>query len=174
MKPSFLNANSSVNKAQRTNQPSSGIRSLINFKGLSNNRKSRINSLKMLVLFTASLTLSNCVMANQDGDGKKEPVLSGSVSDATSKKPVKGVTIFITSSGDRHGKSFITDEQGKFIIPRLPAGEVTIVLEKKGYKTYRKEKIILKEGMQVKLQFDISNENEEFNLFQPLLRMMES
>jgi len=51
---------------------------------------------------------------------------------------------------------------------------VTLVLEKKGYKTYRKEKLVLKEGMQVKLQLDISNEQEEHNLFQPLLRMIES
>jgi hypothetical protein len=53
---------------------------------------------------------------------------------------------------------------------------VTIVLEKKGYKTYRREKVVVKEGMQVKLKFDISNEQEthDNNLFHPLLRMMES
>ena len=54
----------------------------------------------------------------------------------------------------------------------LPAGEVTIQLEKKGYKTYRREKVILKEGMQIKLNFDISNlkEEEDNDLFHPLLQ----
>lgn len=129
--------------------------------------------LKIIVLLFGMLPLSNCVLANQDGDGTKDPVLYGSVSDAFSKKPVKGVTISITSSKDRIGKFFTTDAYGKFIIPKLPAGEVTIILEKKGYKTYRREKVILKEGMEIKLNFDIK-EYEENNLFHPLLRMMES
>lgn len=130
--------------------------------------------LRMIILFFGMFFLSNCVLANQDGDGTKNPVLSGSVSDAFSKKPVKGVTISITSSKDRTEK-FVTDDSGNFIIPELPAGEVTIVLEKKGYKTYRREKIILKEGAQVKIRFDMSNEKlrEDGNLFHPLFRMME-
>lgn len=132
--------------------------------------------LKIFLLLFGLLPLSNCVLANQDGDGTNDPVLSGSVSDAFSKKPVKGVTISVTSSKDRTEKFFTTDSYGKFIIPKLPAGEVTIVLEKKGYKTYRREKVVLKEGMQIKLNFDISNDKakEDNNLFHPLLRMMES
>jgi hypothetical protein len=131
--------------------------------------------IKLLILIICLLPLSNCVFANQDGDGTKDPVLSGSVSDAFSKKPVKGVTISITSSKDRVEKFVTTDDAGQFIIPKLPAGEVTIVLEKKGYKTYRKEKVIVKEGMQVKLKFDLSNikASEDNNLFHPFLRMME-
>jgi hypothetical protein len=131
---------------------------------------------KILVLLFGLLPLSNCVLANQDGDGTNDPVLSGSVSDAFSKKPVKGVTISIKSSKDKVEKFFTTDDAGNFIIPKMPTGEVTIVLEKKGYKTYRREKLIIKEGMQVKLKFDLSNEKkaEDNNLFHPLLRMMES
>jgi hypothetical protein len=130
--------------------------------------------LKILILLSGMFSLSNCVFANQDGDGTT-PVLSGSVSDAFSKKPVKGVTISITSSTDRIGKVFTTDESGQFAIPKLPAGEVTIILEKKGYKTYRKEKLILKEGMQVKLKFDMSNDREveDGRFLQPLQRMMD-
>jgi hypothetical protein len=132
--------------------------------------------IKLLILFFGLLPLSNCVFANQNGDGTNDPVLLGYVSDAVSKKPVKGVTISITSKG-KVEKFVITDAAGQFIIPKLPAGEVTIVLEKKGYKTYRREKVVVKEGMQVKLNFDISNEKpteEDSNLFHPLLRMMES
>lgn len=121
------------------------------------------------------LPLAGRAMADQEGKGTSEPVISGSVSDAVSRKPVKGVTISVRSSDNRLERSFTTDAQGNFIIPRLPAGEVTLVLEKKGYKTFRKEKIVLKEGKQVKLQLDLRNlQQEEFNLFQPLLRMMES
>jgi hypothetical protein len=103
-------------------------------------------------------------------------MISGSVSDASSKKPVKGVTISITSMKDKVGKFVTTDASGQFRIPRFPAGEVTIILEKKGYKTFRKEKFVIKEGMQVQLKLDISNEKrtEDSNLLHPLLRIMES
>ena len=130
--------------------------------------------LKLLILVLALLPLSNCVFANQDGDGIKNPAISGSVSDALSKKPVKGVSVYVTAKDGT--KLITTDASGKFAIPKLPPGEVTIQLEKKGYKTYRREKVILKEGMQIKLSFDISNlrEEEDTDLFHPLLRMIES
>ena len=131
--------------------------------------------LRFFILLVALLPLSNCVFANQDGDGTKESIITGSVSDAVSKKPVKGVTISIASK-DKVEKLVTTDASGQFIIPKLPAGEVTIILEKKGYKTYRKEKFVIKEGTQVKIRVDMSNEkeHEDVNLFYPLLRMMES
>ncbi|HUQ65300.1 MAG TPA: carboxypeptidase-like regulatory domain-containing protein [Flavitalea sp.] len=134
--------------------------------------------LKFFLLILFILPLSNCVFASQDGNGTKdpkEPVISGSVSDAFSKKPVKGVTVYVTAKDGT--KLITTDASGKFIIPKLPPGEVTIQLEKKGYKTYRREKVILKEGIQIKLNFDISNLKEEEDnndLFHPLLRMIES
>jgi hypothetical protein len=129
--------------------------------------------LKIFLLVFSLLPLSNCVFANQDGDGTKDPAISGSVSDAASKKPVKGVTVYVTAKDGT--KLITTDASGRFIVPKLPPGEVTIQLEKKGYKTYRREKVILKEGMQIKLNFDISNIKEEDNdIFHPLLRMIES
>ena len=129
--------------------------------------------LKFFFLLLALIPLAHCVYANQDGDGTKESALAGSVSDASSKKPVKGVTVSVTAKDGT--KLITTDASGKFIVPKLPAGEVTIQLQKKGYKTYRREKVVLKEGMQIKLNFDISNEKEEQgDIFHPLLRMIES
>jgi len=48
-------------------------------------------------------------------------------------------------------------------------------LEKKGYKTYRREKLVVKEGTLVKLKVGISNEmqNEDNNIYHPLWRMMQ-
>jgi hypothetical protein len=137
-----------------------------------------MNRIKVFVILLALLPLSNCVMASNNStlaDGANDPILMGSVSDAFSKKPVKGVTIFITSLKDRTERSFTTDDLGNFTIPKFAPGEVTIVLEKKGYKTYRREKILLKEGMQVKLNIDIRNDDaDESNVFHPLLRMMDN
>ena len=136
-----------------------------------------MNRIKLFVILLAMLPFSNCVMANDNyhGDGTTDPVLVGSVSDALSKKPVKGVTISVLSSKDNTEKSFTTDEFGNFKIPKFVNGEVTIVLEKKGYKTIRREKIVLKEGMQVKLNINISNDDDEDqnSIFHPLSRLMD-
>ena len=57
----------------------------------------------------------------------------------------------------------------------MPVGEVIIVLEKKGYKTTRREGIIIKEGVSLKMNFDITNMQleDESDVFHPFLRMME-
>ena len=127
---------------------------------------------KKLLLVLALVNLALITQANTGKDGKREPVLQGSVSDASTKKPLQGVTISITSSKMQGEKEFVTDASGSFKVPELPAGEVTIVLEKKGYKTYRREGVVLKEGMTIKLTFDIKSDHDG-DVFHPLLQMME-
>ncbi len=130
---------------------------------------------KFLVLLLSLLPLSLMVKANHGKDGKSEPALQGYVSDAASRKPVQGVTISITSPKLQGEKSFITDASGSFKISQLPAGEVTIILEKKGYKPYRRDGVVVKEGTSIKLTFDLKNETvaAENDIFHPLLRMLE-
>jgi hypothetical protein len=136
-----------------------------------------MRDVRKLLLVLSLLPLSLIVKADngRDGkDGKSEPVLNGYVSDATTKKPVQGVTISIKSPKLQVGKEFVTDASGNFKIPELPSGEVTIVLEKKGYKTCRREGVVLKEGITIRLNFDMSMEEDidENDVFHPLLRMM--
>lgn len=129
---------------------------------------------KKLLLLTAILPLAMLAKANNGERGKPEPVISGQVSEAGSKKPIQGVTVSISGKG-QDKKEFTTDATGNFKVPQMPAGELIIILEKKGYKTYRKEGVTLKEGVPLKLSFDISNEDneDESEVFHPL-RMMDS
>jgi len=128
---------------------------------------------KKLLIIGSFFSLALVTKANHGKDGKAEPALLGSVSDAATKKPLQGVTISITSSKMNGEKEFISDASGSFKVSQIPAGEVTIVLEKKGYKTYRREGVVLKEGMIIKLNFDIKTEDDDNEVFHPLLRMME-
>src|SRR5687768_17914172 len=100
---------------------------------------------KVLLLLAVALPLSLLTRANggAKGEGKSEPALIGSVSDASSKKPVSGVTVSISGTKGQDRKEFTTDAAGNFKVPQMPAGEVVIVLEKKGYKSTRKEGIII-------------------------------
>jgi hypothetical protein len=124
----------------------------------------------------ALLPLSLLTKANGDsGNRKTEPVLQGNVADAATKKPVQGVTVSISTSKGQEKKEFTTDASGNFKVPQMPVGEVIIVLEKKGYKTTRREGIIIKEGSSLKMSFDITNiqVEDESDVFHPLLRLME-
>lgn len=132
---------------------------------------------KKLLLLTAILPLALLTKANNGNDdrGKPEPAISGLVSESGSKKPVQGVTVSISAGKGQDKKEFVTDATGNFKVPQMPAGELIIILEKKGYKTYRKEGVTLKEGVPLKLSFDISNEgsDDESEVFHPI-RMMDS
>lgn len=137
---------------------------------------------KKLLLLTAILPLALMTKAN-NGDnkgekerGKTDPVLYGMVADAVTKKPVQGVTLSITSASKdnvKDRKEFVTDAAGQFKVPQMPPGEVVIVLEKKGYKTYRKESVIIKEGVSLKMNLDLTADEDESDVFHPLMRMMD-
>lgn len=131
----------------------------------------------LLILFL--VTFSLLTRANDEKECKKstEPCLNGSVADASTKKPVQGVTVSISSM---HGekREVTTDARGYFKVPQLPKGEVIIVLEKKGYKTYRREGVQLKEGVSQQLNFDLNGledtdgDTEGNDVFHPLMRMI--
>jgi hypothetical protein len=123
------------------------------------------------------LPLSLLTRANSDdnnGDRKAEPVLMGNVSDASTKKPVQGVTVSISNSKGQEKKEFTTDASGNFRVTTMPVGEVVIILEKKGYKTFRREGVIIKEGVSLKINFDMTDirEEDEGDVFHPFQRMM--
>ncbi|AXY77732.1 carboxypeptidase regulatory-like domain-containing protein [Paraflavitalea soli] len=131
--------------------------------------------LLLAILPLALLTKANNGNNGSDDRGKPEPAISGLVSETGTKKPVQGVTISISGKGQDKKELFTTDAAGNFKVPQMPAGELIIILEKKGYKTFRKEGVTLKEGVPLKLNFDISNEgaDDESDVFHPL-RMMDS
>ena len=133
---------------------------------------------------TAILPLALMANANNGTNGerergKTEPVLFGTVADAVTKKPVQGVTLSITPAlksqdkDNKDRKEFVTDAGGNFKIPQMPPGEVVIVVEKKGYKTYRKENVIIKEGVSLKMNLDLTADEDESDVFHPLMRMMD-
>jgi hypothetical protein len=131
-------------------------------------------------LFILSLTfLSMIAKAGDDNNGipgKTDPVIHGSITDASTKKPLVGVLISICNPKCAEKKEFTTDASGNFKVPKMPSGEVTIVLEKKGYKTYRREGVIIKEGMTIKLNLDLKSADryEDNDFFHPLMRLIDN
>ena len=129
---------------------------------------------KKLLLMALFIVPAIWAHANTDepkDEKKGDPSINGSVSDAESKKPVQGVTVSISGKGQDKKETLTTDASGNFKSTLAP-GEVTITLEKKGYRTYRKEGVMIKEGVTLRINLDIE-ENDDSGVFHPLLRMME-
>lgn len=132
-----------------------------------------MRSMKQVLLLSLLLPLSYIAKAKDEIENKKgDPSINGFVSDADSKKAIQGVTVSITTGKGQEKKEFTTDASGNFKVPQMNPGEVTITLEKKGYKTYRKEGIVIREGVTLKITFDI--EEEEESGFHPLLRLWDN
>lgn len=137
-----------------------------------------MRGIKKFLFFAALLPLALLTRANSGNNhdrNKSEPVLTGNVHDACTKKPVPGVTVSICNSKGQDKKEVTTDASGNFKVPQMPVGEVVIVLEKKGYKTFRREGVIIKEGVSLKISFDIINmrEEDEGDIFHPFRRIIE-
>ncbi|RYY29798.1 MAG: carboxypeptidase regulatory-like domain-containing protein [Chitinophagaceae bacterium] len=113
---------------------------------------------------------------NKHINGKVQPPLQGNITDATTKKPVAGVLVSICGTKGSEKKAVTTDATGNFIVPQVSYGEVTIVLEKKGYKTFRREGVVLKQGNPLTLNLDLKSEGRsgDADFFHPLMLMMEN
>jgi hypothetical protein len=125
---------------------------------------------KKLMLLAALLPLSLILRANT---GKNEGVVQGQVTDAVTKKPIPGVVVSMTGSKINNEKEVTTDSEGYFKITKLPGGDLTIVLEKKGYKVHKKELINTKEGMVYRVYVDLLKDAEDDSegSAHPLLRL---
>ena len=130
-----------------------------------------MKSSKKALLLAAFLPLSIMLKANT---GKNEGVVQGQVTDAVTKKPIAGVVVSMTGSKLNNEKEVTTDADGYFKINKLPGGDLTIILEKKGYKVHRKELVNTKEGVVYRVFVDLlptDDDDDTEGSSHPLLRL---
>jgi hypothetical protein len=109
-------------------------------------------------------------------DGKSEICLHGYVTDAITKKPVSGVLVSAIIPGLNVSKEVTTDADGYFSFTQLCGAQVNIQFEKKGYQSFKKSNVAVKEKAAVKVNIEFSPENISGNTDEneyPLLRMLE-
>jgi hypothetical protein len=133
-----------------------------------------MRSLKKWLILSAFLSLCHFAKAYTGGNGKKscEGSVHGYVMDANTRKPVSGVTVSVSSSKIQGEKEICSNASGYFNFGKLPAGEVTIMFQKKGYKLFRKDIISLKEGTTVKLSVEVEPENDNTDIWHPFYRLL--
>ncbi|HEY4063522.1 MAG TPA: carboxypeptidase-like regulatory domain-containing protein [Puia sp.] len=111
------------------------------------------------------------------GTGKVEGVLHGYVTDAITKKPLPGVIVSAIVPGTNSLKEVLTDADGYFRFAGMPAVQVTIQFDKKGYQSCKRPNITIREKTSVKLNVEFlpeegasNSENGEY----PILRLLEA
>jgi hypothetical protein len=131
---------------------------------------------KKWLLLLLVFPLALCSRAN-NGNGKVEGILHGYVTDATTKKPLSGVTVSALIPGTNNSREVTTDADGYFRFVQLPASPITVQFDKKGYQSCRRPNVTVKEKTSVKLNVEFIPEvlgSDSDNSEYPLLRMMQA
>jgi hypothetical protein len=109
--------------------------------------------------------------------GKVEGVLHGYVTDAVTKKPLSGVTVSAMVPGTNNSKEVLTDADGYFRFAQLPASQVTVHFDKKGYQSYKRPNVTVKEKTSVKLNIEFLPEevdSDSGDSEYPILRLLQA
>jgi hypothetical protein len=130
-----------------------------------------MKELKISAILLLALTSQLMVKANNGKKQLADSMVLGSIMDVNSKKPIGDVTVSVSSSSARQQakKETRSDASGSFILSQMPPGEFTLQLERKGYKTYRKDFVMTKEGgIQLKLSMEEDDEDSFIDSWNPL------
>jgi hypothetical protein len=135
-----------------------------------------MGSPKKLLLLLLLFPLALCAKAGI-GIGKVEGVLNGYVTDAVTKKPLSGVVVSATVPGTNNQKEVLTDADGYFRFAELPASQVTVEFNKKGYQPAKRPNVTIREKTPVKLNVEFLPEEGDLdsgNAEYPVLRMLQA
>jgi hypothetical protein len=97
------------------------------------------------------LFVANPAFAQTSGTG----VLTGTVVDASSKKPAADVVVTATSPALQGEEVVVTDSSGFYRIPNLPPGVYTLRLEKEQFKPYSRPGIDLRSESTLRLNAEL-------------------
>ena len=134
---------------------------------------------KLMFLMTGLLVMAFLAKAS-DGKSSNPCLLQGYVKDAVTKRPVSGVVVSASAPGANTPKEAVTDADGFFHFSELPSVQVNLQFGKKGYQSYKRAGVVVKEKSTVKLNIDFFREemntdadSNKDNSEYPLLRMLE-
>ena len=132
------------------------------------------NNKRLLLLI---MLLSFVFLAKANGGKSEAPILHGYVTDAVTKKPVAGVIVSAILAGNtNNAKEVTTDADGYFHFVQLPATQLTLQFDKKGYQPYKRSGVIVKEKATIKITVEFLPEDmdeDADNSEYPLLRMIQ-
>jgi len=123
--------------------------------------------MKLLLIALLFCTGSTVSARSTGSNGTDTGTLQGTIIDAETKKPVAHAAFSATIKKTAFFKEIVTDANGHFKIHHVPAGEHIFVIDKVGYRACKKEAVVVKEGVVLKLEFEVVEAEEEFH--EPLI-----
>nr|WP_306663350.1 carboxypeptidase-like regulatory domain-containing protein [Myxococcus sp. CA039A] len=109
-------------------------------------------ALCMLVLLVAVPVLSR---AETPEHAPPPGVFIGTIIGVKSRKPVADVAVIATSPSFRGERGAVTDEQGRYRLPMLPAGTYTLRFEHPDFNTYSRSDILLRANRTVRVKVEL-------------------
>jgi outer membrane receptor protein involved in Fe transport len=94
-------------------------------------------------LLPAALVAGAGLLATAPAEAQGTAVLTGTVVDTATKRPLADVVVTVTSPALQGEQTVVTDKSGAYRIPNLPAGDYTLRLEGDAYKPYSRGGIAL-------------------------------
>ncbi|WP_207495451.1 carboxypeptidase-like regulatory domain-containing protein [Aridibaculum aurantiacum] len=91
----------------------------------------------------------------------KAGAIGGYVKDARNKAPLIEAVITITSDVFEGSKLALTDSTGLYSVKNLPAGTYSVTFEMEGYRKYKQENIVLKEGNSLGVSLQMAREQKQ-------------
>jgi hypothetical protein len=82
-------------------------------------------------------------------------VITGTVTDTSTKAPVADVVVTATSPALQGEQLVVTDGSGQFRIPNLPSGDYSLRLEKESYRPYSRGAIALRTATTIRVNVEL-------------------
>jgi CarboxypepD_reg-like domain len=114
----------------------------------------------LLAAFVTGFSLAS--LAGTGGTGTETGTVQGTIIDSETKKPVANTSFSAAINKASFQKEFQTDAYGNFKI-NVPVGEHTLVIDKMGYKAVKRENIVIREGVMIKISFEVVEAEEELH-----------
>ncbi|HLL01267.1 MAG TPA: TonB-dependent receptor [Myxococcaceae bacterium] len=82
-------------------------------------------------------------------------VITGTILDAESKRPVEDATVTLTSPSLQGEQTVVTDSTGLYRVPQLPPGNYTLRVEKEGFRPYGRGDITLRIDRTIRVNVEV-------------------
>lgn len=118
--------------------------------------------MKKLLIAAILVCLAHVGFASAGTNSNSSAAVTGTVVDATTKKPLADVTI-VAVNGSNKSEVVTTNAQGQFRIHSLANGTYTIKLSKDDYKNQEKKEIVVKTDNTTRVTIEMVAETLENN-----------
>jgi Ca-activated chloride channel homolog len=118
--------------------------------------------MKKILIATLLLFVAQLGFASAGSNSTNSASVTGTVVDATTKKPLADVTV-VAVNGSNKSETVTTNAQGHFKIATLAQGTYTLKLTKEDYKNSEKKEVVIKPENTVKVTVEMVAETLESN-----------